>query len=118
MQKTYTLNAIFDSIEGVNIGTKIKIGGMEIGKISDIRLKEDYSVDVKLTINNDVKIPSDSSIKISTSGIMGGKYLKVIVGGDDTCLKNEEYFEFTESSLDLEDMITRFMLNKVSNEKK
>ncbi len=117
-QKTYILNAIFENIEGINVGTKIKIGGTEIGKVSNIELEKDYSINVKLAINNGIKIPLDSSIKISTSGIMGGKYLKVIIGGDDTYLKKGDYFEFTESTLDLEDMITRFMLNKVSDEKK
>ena len=117
-QKTYILNAIFENIEGINVGTKIKIGGTEIGKVSNIKLEKDYSINVKLAINNGIKIPLDSSIKISTSGIMGGKYLKVIIGGDDTYLKKGDYFEFAESTLDLEDMITRFMLNKVSDEKK
>lgn len=117
-QKTYILNAIFENIEGINVGTKIKIGGTEIGKVSNIKLEKDYSINVKLAINNGIKIPLDSSIKISTSGIMGGKYLKVIIGGDDTYLKKGDYFEFAESTLDLEDIITRFMLNKVSDEKK
>ena len=51
-QSTYTLNAIFENIEGINIGTKIKIGGTEIGKVSDIKLEDDYTVRVKLSINN------------------------------------------------------------------
>lgn len=118
IQDTYALNAIFENIEGINIGSKVKIGGTEIGKVSDIKLDGDYNIVVKLAINQGVRIPSDSSIKISTSGIMGGKYLKVIIGGDSDYLRKGNYFEFTESSLDLEDMITRFMLNKVSNEKK
>lgn len=117
-QNTYTLNAIFENIEGINIGTKIKIGGTEIGKVSDIKLEDDYTVRIKLSINSWVDIPNDSSIKISTSGIIGGKYLKVVVGGSGTYLKDGEYFEFTESSFDLEDIITRFMLNKVSDENK
>lgn len=117
-RNTYTLNAIFENIEGINIGTKIKIGGTEIGKVSDIKLEDDYTVRIKLSINSWVDIPNDSSIKISTSGIIGGKYLKVMVGGSETYLQDGEYFEFTESSFDLEDIITRFMLNKVSDENK
>ena len=41
-----------------------------------------------------------------------------MVGGSETYLQDGEYFEFTESSFDLEDIITRFMLNKVSDENK
>lgn len=116
-KNTYILGAVFENIEGINVGSKVKIGGTEIGKVSSVKLGEDYSVVVKLAIDQGIKIPSDSSIKVSTGGIMGGKYLKVIVGGDNSYLEKGDYFEFTESSLDLEDMVTRFMLNKVSNEK-
>ena len=114
----YRLNASFDNIEGVNVGTKVKIGGVEIGSVEKYFIDENYKPTLTLKIKKDIQLPIDSNLKISTSGIIGGKYLKVLVGGEEEYFVNGDTFEFTESTMDLEDLITRFMLNKVSNEKK
>lgn len=115
-QEYYHLSANFSNIEGINVGTKVKIGGIDIGEVTQTKIDEKYNVIVKMKIKKNVRIPTDSNIKISTSGLIGGKYLKVEVGGDEELLQNNGSFEFTESTMDLEDMITRFMLN--SNNKK
>lgn len=115
-EEFYRLYAVFDNIEGVNIGTKVKIGGIEIGEVEKLNIDTDYRVKLVLKIKKNMLLPVDSNIKIATSGLIGGKYLRVDVGGDEEYLQNNEYFEYTESTMDLEDMITRFMLNKVSKE--
>ncbi|MDR2077471.1 MAG: MlaD family protein [Rickettsiales bacterium] len=117
-QKFYTLYAKFSNIEGINLGVKVKICGVEVGKVSEIYLDGEYNAIIKMDIRSGVKIPADSLIRVSTSGIMSGKYLKIEAGGDTENLIDGENFEFTESSVDLEDMIARFMLNKVSSDKK
>lgn len=110
----YQLFARFENAEGIIPGAKIKVGGVEIGTVKSMELDKGYNIVMALNIRKDIKIPTDSGIKISTSGIMGGKYLKVSIGGDDRFLKPGNSFEFSESTLDLEDMITRFMLNGVA----
>ncbi|MBO4956475.1 MAG: outer membrane lipid asymmetry maintenance protein MlaD [Rickettsiales bacterium] len=115
-EEFYRLYAVFDNIEGVNIGTKVKIGGIEIGEVEKLGIDKDYKVQLSLKIKKDMLLPIDSNIKIATSGLIGGKYLRVDVGGEEEYLNDKDSFEFTESTMDLEDMITRFMLNKVSKE--
>ena len=112
--KYNTLYAVFDNIDGINISTKVKIGGLDVGEISNIKLNDNYKAEVELKVNKDIKIPLDSALKISTSGIIGNKYLKLEIGGDEEILNNNEYFEYTQSSMNLEDLISRFLLNKVS----
>ena len=114
----YNLVASFDNIEGITIGTKVKIGGIEVGNVNKIFIDENYRPNLLLNIEKNIKIPIDSNLKISTSGLLGGKYLKILVGGEEEYFVNGDAFEFTESSMDLEDLITRFMFNKVSDEKK
>jgi phospholipid/cholesterol/gamma-HCH transport system substrate-binding protein len=115
-EEFYRLYAIFDNIEGVNIGTKVKIGGIEIGEVEKLNIDNNYKIKLVLKIKKDMLLPTDSNIKIATSGLIGGKYLRVDVGGEEEYLQDKDSFEFTESTMDLEDMITRFMLNKVSKE--
>ncbi|MDR2777886.1 MAG: outer membrane lipid asymmetry maintenance protein MlaD [Rickettsiales bacterium] len=117
-QKFYTLNASFSNIEGVGLGTKVKICGVEVGKVSDVTLNDRYDATLTMDIKKDVNIPADSILKISTSGIIGGRYLKIELGGETKNLSDGEEFEFTEPSMDLEDMIVRFMLNRTPSGKK
>lgn len=111
---TYNVYAKFENIEGLSIGSKVKIGGLDIGSISSLIIDRDYKVKLLLKINSDVSIPVDSTITVSTSGIIGGKYLKVQIGGSDEFMKNNDEFEFTQSTMDLEEMITKFMFNKTN----
>lgn len=110
----YNLYAIFSNIEGINLYSKVKLGGMEVGEVEDLILDGNYKIVLKLKIKNSFRIPTDSVLKISTSGIIGNKYLKLEAGGEDEVFLNGGYFQFTESAMDLEDMISRFMLNKIS----
>lgn len=112
VEKTYTLIARFDNVEGISIGTKIKIGGLDVGSVKAQVLDEHYRIKLILKISYGIVIPDDSTIIVSTSGIIGGKYLKIQPGGSEEALKDKEEFEFTQSTMDLEDMIGRFLLNK------
>lgn len=115
-EEHYKLYAVFENIEGINVGTKIKIGGIDIGEVEKLNINDNYQVKLVLKIKKDMLLPLDSNIKVATSGIIGGKYLRVDVGGEEEYLKNGDSFEYTESTMDLEDMITKFMLNKVSKD--
>jgi phospholipid/cholesterol/gamma-HCH transport system substrate-binding protein len=117
-QKFYTLHAKFSNIEGISLGSKVKICGVEVGKVSGIFLDSNYDAFLTMDVRIGTNIPVDSVLRISTSGIIGGKYLKIEVGGETRNLYHGEEFEFTESSMDFEDIIVRFMLNRVPNEKK
>ena len=116
--KRYTLYATFDNIEGINVYSKIKVGGVEVGEVSNVKINDRYKIVLSLKINEDCKIPVDSMIKITTSGIIGSKYLKIDMGGEDEFLSAGDYFEFTQSTMDLEDMITKFFLNKAKTDEK
>ena len=111
---TYNVYARFENIEGLSIGSKVKIGGLDIGSISSLIIDDDYKIKLLLKIDSSISIPVDSTITVSTSGLIGGKYLKVQIGGSDEFMKNNDEFEFTQSTMDLEEMVTKFMFNKTN----
>ena len=111
---TYNVYAKFENIEGLSIGSKVKIGGLDIGNISSIEIDNDYKIKLLLKIYSNIKIPNDSSISVSTSGLIGSKYLKVQAGGSDEYMTSNDEFEFTQSTMDLEELISKFMFNKAS----
>ena len=115
----YNIIAEFTNAEGVNIGSDVKISGVKIGNVVDVKLnKDNYNAVVVLKIPKEVLIPTDSIFKISTSGLIGNKFINVKLGADEDYFKNNEVAEFTESIMDLEDLISRFIFNsRDKNEK-
>ncbi|MDR2777637.1 MAG: MlaD family protein [Rickettsiales bacterium] len=116
-QKFYRLYAEFANVSGIYPGTKVRIGGVDIGSVFDVTLEKNHSVLVSIGVKMGTIIPVDSCIKVSTSGLIGSKYLRIEVGGNDEILKDGDRFDFTESAMDLEDVITHFLLNRASDAK-
>ena len=117
MASGYVLLAEFNNIDGINIGSDIKISGVKVGSVIDIKLNDNYKAE-KLKFPNDVLIPTDSVFKVSTSGLIGAKFINVKVGADEKYLKNGDKVDFTESTMDLEDLIGRFIFNSENKNEK
>ena len=114
----YNIITEFTNVDGINVGSDIKISGVKIGNVIDISLnKENYKANVVLKISKDVLIPVDSIFKISTSGLIGNKFINVKIGAEDEYFKGNEIAEFTESAMDLEDLISRFIFNSGNKDK-
>jgi phospholipid/cholesterol/gamma-HCH transport system substrate-binding protein len=113
----YSVIAEFHNAEGIVVGSSIKIGGVKVGNVIEMRLnKENYNATLVLDIENNVNIPVDSIFKISSSGLMGDKYVNVKIGADEVFLKKDSVVEYTESAMDLEDLISRFALGNSNKE--
>jgi len=105
-QNKYTsYYAVFDDIDGVYIGSDIKIAGINIGFIENILINKNFQAEVKINIIKDYKISEDSMIIVATSGFLGSKYLKIIPGYKENFLNENEFFQFTQSSINLENIL-------------
>ena len=104
----HILYAKFNNIEGIKIGTEVKIAGIRVGAVEKTEIDPStFQVKVKLNIADNLKLPTDSSLNVSSSGLLGGKYLEIKPGMEDSVLKNGEYFSNTTSSLNIEDLINK-----------
>ena len=117
---TYKLYAYFDNIAGLTVRAKVSMAGVTIGKVTAIDLDRDnFTARVTLQIEKDVdNLPVDSTASILTAGLLGEKYIGISVGGEDTVLKDGGVIHDTQSSLVLEDLIGKFLLNTVSKDAK
>jgi len=118
----YQLIAKFDNVSGVNIGSEVKISGVKIGVVEEQSLDdENYRAILKFRISEEIKIPADSSIKIASESLLGGKHLAIEIGADEEFLNEGDEIEFTQSSINFEDLLGRFMFsgdNKNKNSQK
>lgn len=116
---TYQIVARFDDIGGLTSRAKVTIAGVTIGSVESIVLdKELYMGLVTMNINADSNnIPTDSSIAILTSGLLGEKYLGISIGADDEMMRNGDELYDTQSALVLETLISQFLFKSGDSEK-
>jgi len=104
--KGYTILAKFDKIDGLVAGADVRISGIKVGNIISQTLDpETYLAIVKMNVAEHVKIPTDSSAAIASESLLGGKYMDIIPGGDETFLKPGEKIQHTQSSINFEKLI-------------
>ncbi len=108
--ETYSLKAQFDNIGSLKPRSPVKIGGVVVGRVSDITLDlEQYLPIVTLEIETKYGLfPETSSAQILTSGLIGEQYIGLVPGfvdEDIDMLANGDFIEDTKSALVLEDLI-------------
>lgn len=115
-EHTYTLYANFDNVAGLTNRGKVTMAGVTVGKVKHITLDhESFMGRVELSIDKSVdNLPLDSTASIVTAGLLGEKYISLSVGGDDQVLKDKDEIYDTQSSLVLEELIGKFLMNTVN----
>jgi len=111
----YRLAARFDSVSGLKPGARVEIAGVEVGKVERIGLDPqsgDRSL-VALKIKSGVRVSEDVIASVRTSGIIGDKFILLKPGGSGSYLKNNGTIRETESSLDIEELVSKFIHGKV-----
>ncbi len=111
----YTVGAAFDDIGGVRAGADVMIAGVVVGRVDDVHLNKDDQAALTLRIHDDIKITSDAIASIRTKGIIGDRFVRISQGGDDTYLANGDVVEETESAINMEDLVAKYVF---SGEKK
>lgn len=108
----YDLTARFNRIDGVVAGTDVRMSGIKIGSVLSTRLDPvTYLADVRLSIENDVRLPVDSTARILTDGLLGNPYLAIEPGADDKMIAPGGEIARTQDPLNLVDLIGRFIFS-------
>jgi phospholipid/cholesterol/gamma-HCH transport system substrate-binding protein len=110
----YVVNAYFNSISGLKSGAMVEMSGVEVGQVGRIGLDQKArQAVVQLKIKRDVKIFDDVIASIKTSGLIGDKFIKLTAGGSGTLIEPGGTIMDTESALDIEELISKFVFGKV-----
>ncbi|MCT4635773.1 MAG: outer membrane lipid asymmetry maintenance protein MlaD [Rickettsiales bacterium] len=113
----YNLTAKFEQADGIAVGTPVKIGGVKVGVITDQELDpRTYFAVIKMSLNDKIKVPTDSIAKISSEGLIGGKYLSIVPGADDNMINKNGEIQFTQSSISLETLISKMVFSSSNDE--
>ena len=115
---TYKLSAHFDNIAGLTTRAKVTMSGVTVGRVVSIDFDtETYTgvvtMEVQERINN---LPIDTTASILTAGLLGEKYISLSVGGEEEVLVDGDIIHDTQSSLVLEELIGKFLMNTVNQD--
>ncbi len=111
--KTYILEAEFDNVAGVKKGASVQVAGVDVGEVVSIELGPMDVALLSLQITNKLKVPVDSMASVKSQGIIGDKYIQLSLGGDVEIFKPGETIVDTESSIDIESLISKFAFGSV-----
>jgi phospholipid/cholesterol/gamma-HCH transport system substrate-binding protein len=115
----YPLEARFSSVSGLTAGADVRISGVKIGTVTHQYLdKATYQAVVRMEIDNSVKLPRDTSASIASESLLGGRYLQLEPGGDEEILKPGGLIEYTQSAVNLEELLGRFIFSSANNASK
>jgi phospholipid/cholesterol/gamma-HCH transport system substrate-binding protein len=107
---SYPLTASFRSLEGVSIGTDVRLAGVKIGTVSDVLLNEKtYRADTVIAVNAGIEIPDDSSILISSEGLLGGNFVEIQPGGSPFMFAEGAEIEDTQGAVSLISLLLKFV---------
>jgi phospholipid/cholesterol/gamma-HCH transport system substrate-binding protein len=110
----YEITAKMPRVDGVAVGTDVRLSGIKVGTVSALTLDPSYLVTVHMDIHSDVKIPDDSSLIVTSSGLLGSSYLSIAPGGSDKMLPPNGIIRNTQGSIDMMGLLSRFV-GSVSN---
>lgn len=106
----YSLKASFQSVSGLKTGAQVEIAGVEVGQVDSISLDRIEQVAiVKMKIDREVVLTDDVIASVKTSGLIGDKYINLAPGGSEEILNSGDTITETESALDLEELISKYV---------
>jgi phospholipid/cholesterol/gamma-HCH transport system substrate-binding protein len=107
---TYPLTASFRSVEGIRVGSDVRLAGVKVGTITDLKLNpQTFFADAGLSIRDDVLLPEDSAIVISSEGLLGGNFVEILPGGALENLEPGAEIEDTQGAVSLISLLLKFV---------
>jgi phospholipid/cholesterol/gamma-HCH transport system substrate-binding protein len=106
----HEFSASFRSIEGVSVGTDVRMAGVKVGTVTGLELNpKTFRADARFSVINSVELPEDSAIVVSSEGLLGGNFVELLPGGSPFNLEPGAEIEDTQSSVSLIQLLLKFV---------
>ena len=92
------------------IGNDVKLSGVKVGVVSDVRLDEDYFAEVVFKVYSEVKVPEEVAIEVASDGILGNKYLSLSpLNRDSKHIKENNEIRNVKDFESIEDQVSKII---------
>ena len=109
----YTVFAEFEKAGGIKPKAVVEIAGVEVGTVKSVGINSDYLAVVELSIDKNIKLQDDAIASIKTKGLIGEQYVQISPGGSDKLIANGGKLRETESAIDIEELISKYVFGQV-----
>jgi phospholipid/cholesterol/gamma-HCH transport system substrate-binding protein len=107
---SYPLVASFRSVEGISVGTDVRLAGVKVGSVTSLTLNPaTFFADATISMRSDVSLPTDSTILVSSEGLLGGSFVEVLPGGALENLEPGGEIEDTQGAVSLISLLLKFV---------
>jgi len=108
--ESYPLKASFRSVEGVSVGSDVRLAGVKIGTITAMDLNPlTFFADATISVKHGILLPEDSAILISSEGLLGGNFIEILPGGSPVNLEPGSEIEDTQGAVSLISLLMKFV---------
>jgi phospholipid/cholesterol/gamma-HCH transport system substrate-binding protein len=108
----YEVTADFARIDGIHQGSDVRISGIKIGTVvADSLDPKTYLARISMSIDPEVQLPEDTVAQVTSSGLLGDKYMSLAPGGSDKMIPPGGRIQYTQSSISLENLIGQMMFS-------
>jgi phospholipid/cholesterol/gamma-HCH transport system substrate-binding protein len=107
---SYPLVASFRSVDGVTVGTDVRLAGVKVGTVTALELNpQTFFADATISVRNDVLIPDDSTVLVSSEGLLGGSFIELQPGGSLVNLGSGDEIEDTQGAVSVIALLMKFV---------
>lgn len=108
----YDLSARFDHIDGLGVGSDVRLAGVKIGTVTSEQIDpKSFEAVVNFSVRNDIRLPKDSAAIITSESLLGGKYISLQAGADDEMLQAGQRITITQGSVSIEELLGKFIFS-------
>lgn len=108
----YEVSADFSTIGGLKIGDEVQVSGVKVGQVIGITLDpKTYLARVTMDVDSSVKLPTDTIALISSSSLLGGRFMALEPGGEEEILKPGDVIQYTQAPQNLEQLLGKFIFS-------
>ncbi len=109
-EDSYPLQASFRSIEGITLGSDVRLAGVKVGTVTGLQLNpQTFFADATISMRKDILLPVDSAILVSSEGLLGGNFIEILPGGELENLAPGEEIEDTQGAVSLITLLLKFV---------
>lgn len=107
---SYELTASFRSVEGVTVGTDVRLAGVKVGAVTALDLNpRTFRADARFTVQQGIDLPDDSAVLVSSEGLLGGTFVEIVPGGSPFNLAPGDEVLDTQGAVSLISLMMKFV---------
>ncbi|MEC7156407.1 MAG: outer membrane lipid asymmetry maintenance protein MlaD [Pseudomonadota bacterium] len=112
----YELEAEFGATGGLSVGDDVRISGIKVGRVSRQELDPvTYAARIVMSLDERIRIPADSSARITAASLLGGNYLELIPGADEEMMQPGEVIYDTRDPVSLTDLLGKAVFSAAND---